>query len=878
MPGGFKDLSELHIASVEDGRPEMFRKVLEAAMWRAEREHERLVRGAHRDSDVTNRSLEQFGAFRFADLSEPEPRKYLIRNMVSPGLPTYIYGAAATCKSLVGASSAIAIAHEDIPNFCGFPIERHGPVVIFDSELDVVEINRRVRQLCAGRGVGIPRELYYVSAVGVPPEESFPNLLELCEFVGAISTVIDSAGFAMHGDPESYHHTSQNLRDYIDPLRSNGVAPIVIDHKPHQGDNLFGSVSKTYHGRYIFQVKDLDGESREKGKRNVRLINRKASFEDTGREISLHFEFAPNDGPISVSSSELDPSEQDQEKGAEPKVRLALAPGDKTRKQLLEPTGLSDGYLKSVLAELVRDGLLHKKKSETREALYSLTSPDEERSVGSASEGKDIANLSQVEKNARSKPNGPEEEEERRSQLAGIFDYAHTEESASRCLEWVKSVPEIALDIETYGRVKRDAVLYTKCSVRLISLHHGGVSWFIDCDYVPNELVVSILEALQEKPKYLHNALFDIPRLYRRFGVLLDKNVHDTLLASRVARAGEWEKKKFKIVQRAHSLEDCLRRELGIEIPKDRKLKWGGPLKEEHLEYAMDDVAHLKDLYEALGEVLGEHGVEERYEAISRRLPDFIDATVRGVPLDISTLQPALETLRREKADLESRLNELAPEHPDGSAWVWGNTSKETTPEGKGRNGALRALSLLGIELPDLQDQTLLDHREEHEIVHALYRYRKKANTLSRYSRWITDFYEEGRMYPQPKVAAAVTGRVLYSDPNAQGIDKKKTNEFRRCVRAADGRAIVKGDFAQQELRIAAYYSKDKNMLETFANGEDIYLQTAAKLVGKPVDKDHPARQAAKRATLGFLYGLGTEKYRQNVYKDTGERLTAVAG
>jgi DNA polymerase-1 len=130
-------------------------------------------------------------------------------------------------------------------------------------------------------------------------------------------------------------------------------------------------------------------------------------------------------------------------------------------------------------------------------------------------------------------------------------------------------------------------------------------------------------------------------------------------------------------------------------------------------------------------------------------------------------------------------------------------------------------------------------------------------------------------MYPQPKVAAAVTGRVLYSDPNAQGIDKKKTDEFRRCVRAEEGRAIVKGDFAQQELRIAAYYSKDNNMLDAFAKGEDIYLKTAAKLVGKPVGKDHPARQAAKRATLGFLYGLGTEKYRQNVYKDTGERLSA---
>ena len=36
MPGGFKDLSELHIASVESAQPGMFHKVLEVAMWRAE--------------------------------------------------------------------------------------------------------------------------------------------------------------------------------------------------------------------------------------------------------------------------------------------------------------------------------------------------------------------------------------------------------------------------------------------------------------------------------------------------------------------------------------------------------------------------------------------------------------------------------------------------------------------------------------------------------------------------------------------------------------------------------------------------------------------------------------------------------------------------
>ena len=50
--------------------------------------------------------------------------------------------------------------------------------------------------------------------------------------------------------------------------------------------------------------------------------------------------------------------------------------------------------------------------------------------------------------------------------------------------------------------------------------------------------------------------------------MLLDQNVHDTMLASRGA-GGEWERKKFKVIQKAHSLDDCLERELGIEIPKD---------------------------------------------------------------------------------------------------------------------------------------------------------------------------------------------------------------------------------------------------------------------------------------------------------------------
>jgi ribonuclease D len=143
----------------------------------------------------------------------------------------------------------------------------------------------------------------------------------------------------------------------------------------------------------------------------------------------------------------------------------------------------------------------------------------------------------------------------------------------------------------------------------------------------------SVSSVLRRSPVFRISKLFlskfiVASRLYRGFGVLFGQNVHDTMITSRVARAGECERNKGKVIQKSHTLDECLERELGIEIPKDRKLKWGGTLQEEHLQYATDDVAHLKELYGALQEILREHGVVERYEAISSRLPDFLGAAM----------------------------------------------------------------------------------------------------------------------------------------------------------------------------------------------------------------------------------------------------------
>jgi DNA polymerase-1 len=104
-------------------------------------------------------------------------------------------------------------------------------------------------------------------------------------------------------------------------------------------------------------------------------------------------------------------------------------------------------------------------------------------------------------------------------------------------------------------------------------------------------------------------------------------------------------------------------------------------------------------------------------------------------------------------------------------------------------------------------------------------------------------------------------------------MDKRKHPEFRACIRADEGWKIVKADFAQQELRILAYFSGDEKLKNVFFNGEDPHLETGSKIAGRPIIKDDPVREVAKRANFGFAYGGGVERYRETVLEDTGNVL-----
>jgi TubC N-terminal docking domain len=63
-----------------------------------------------------------------------------------------------------------------------------------------------------------------------------------------------------------------------------------------------------------------------------------------------------------------------------------------------------------------------------------------------------------------------------------LTQLVNTPETAELCLAWLREVPRVALDIETYASPARYAAHYTLSRVRLITFAHAGVVRSVDVE------------------------------------------------------------------------------------------------------------------------------------------------------------------------------------------------------------------------------------------------------------------------------------------------------------------------------------------------------------------------------------------------------------
>jgi DNA polymerase-1 len=105
----------------------------------------------------------------------------------------------------------------------------------------------------------------------------------------------------------------------------------------------------------------------------------------------------------------------------------------------------------------------------------------------------------------------------------------------------------------------------------------------------------------------------------------------------------------------------------------------------------------------------------------------------------------------------------------------------------------------------------------------------------------------------------AATGRLASSDPNLQNIPIRSEvgRDIRKAFIAPPGHVLITADYSQIELRLLGHLSRDPNLIEAFATGQDIHQQVAAQIHNIPLaDVTKEMRSGAKMVNFGIVYGI----------------------
>lgn len=159
--------------------------------------------------------------------------------------------------------------------------------------------------------------------------------------------------------------------------------------------------------------------------------------------------------------------------------------------------------------------------------------------------------------------------------------------------------------------------------------------------------------------------------------------------------------------------------------------------------------------------------------------------------------------------------------------------------------------------------------REEHPIAGLVLEYRELSKLLGTYIDTIpTQVDENNRLHSDFLQTGSATGRMASQNPNLQNIPNKTElgREIRKSFIAEKGYKLVSFDYSQVELRIGAFLSGDKKLIEIFKDNLDVHTAVASEVFDVPMDKvTKEMRIKAKVINFGIMYGMGVTALQKNI-------------
>ncbi|OHB09741.1 MAG: hypothetical protein A3H52_02130 [Candidatus Zambryskibacteria bacterium RIFCSPLOWO2_02_FULL_39_26] len=159
--------------------------------------------------------------------------------------------------------------------------------------------------------------------------------------------------------------------------------------------------------------------------------------------------------------------------------------------------------------------------------------------------------------------------------------------------------------------------------------------------------------------------------------------------------------------------------------------------------------------------------------------------------------------------------------------------------------------------------------KDENPVVGLVLDYRELAKLLGTYIDTIPGQVDaDSRLHADFLQAGTTTGRMGCENPNLQNIPNRTElgREIRKSFVADKGYKIVSFDYSQIELRIAAFLSDDKKLIEIFKKGLDVHTAVANEVFGKSSGlSEKEMRRRAKVINFGVMYGMGVNALQRNI-------------
>jgi DNA polymerase-1 len=443
----------------------------------------------------------------------------------------------------------------------------------------------------------------------------------------------------------------------------------------------------------------------------------------------------------------------------------------------------------------------------------------------------------------------------------GDVEYIRNPSRAEQVLREFISAPLKGLDFETTGL---DPLTNR---IRLVQVAIPGKTAVLDMQQMPYDVLRPLLTA---PGRFVgHNAKFEL-RFLAAARLPWPEQLSDTMhLAQMLGASAEQRPKGY------YSLEQVVERELVLSLDKAWQASdWSGELSHEQILYAARDAAAELPLYHLLTTACTKAQLD-RIRAIEEAcLPALAWMEGAGVLIDEDAWQARSERDQLElgiiAADLCTLLHEaeasgvVLPKPPEALNW---NSPSQV----------LQVLQALGADtIRSTAEVVLAQLAPEYPVAARLLDHRHFGQRIkSGGARWLREYIHAitHRVHADYQQIGSRAGRMSCTRPNMQQIPKSA--EYRTSIIAAPGHAILKADYGQLQLRLAAVMAPEPTMLEALQAGQDLHTRTAAYVLGcDEVAVTSEQRTLAKAVNFGLLFGMGAQRFREQALKDYKIALT----